>query len=107
MISSSPRVDSMLSGFTGLGLTSLRHAVIASALVYVAAWLAGLAGLLTGADPHAEAAQVSMVLADNATAAMAQSWLVHGIAAIALVWLVAGALRVLPPGRLHARIGGR
>ena len=48
-----------------------------------------------------------MVLADNATAAMAQSWLVHGIAAIALVWLVAGALRVLPPGRLHARIGGR
>ena len=92
MISSSPRVDSMLSGFTGLGLRALRHAVIASALVYVAAWLAGLAGLLTGADPHAGAAQVSMVLADNATAAVIQSWLVHGVAAIALLCLVGSAL---------------
>ncbi|HEY5151600.1 MAG TPA: hypothetical protein VIJ23_17655 [Mycobacterium sp.] len=104
MSSSSPRVDSMLSGFIGLGLRALRHAVIASALVYVAAWLAGLAGLLTGADPHAGAAQVSMVLADNATAAVIQSWLVHGVAAIALLCLVGSALRMLAPGP-HVRIG--
>ena len=86
------------------GSTHSRRAVIASALVYVAAWLAGLALLPIGADPHAGAAEVSTVLADNATAAVIQSWLVHGVAAIALVWFVGSALRMLAPGP-HTRIG--
>ena len=44
------------------------------------------------------------MLADNATAAVIQSWLVHGVAAIALVWFVGGALRMPAPGP-HVRIG--
>jgi len=40
----------------------------------------------TSADPHAGPAEVSTVLADNATAAVNHSWLVHGAAVTALVW---------------------
>ncbi|HEY5116918.1 MAG TPA: hypothetical protein VIJ00_15455 [Nakamurella sp.] len=116
MKSIQPQAVSTLSGFTGPGRaprrpepigpssTVSRRAVIASALVYVAAWLAGLAVLPTGVDPHAGPAEVSTVLADNATAAVIQSWLVHGVAAIALLCLVGSALRMLAAGP-HVRIG--
>ena len=116
MKSIQPQAVSTLSGFTGSGRaprrpepigpssTHSRRAVIAAAVVYVGAWLAGLAVLPTGADPHARAAEVSTVLADSGTAAVIQSWLVHGVAAIALLCLVGSALRMLAPGP-HARIG--
>ena len=70
-----------------------RRAVLPAATAYVAAWLAGLAVLPEAVDAHAGSAGPSArYLVAHAGAAVLQSWLVHGVAAVALVWFVRSAL---------------
>ena len=77
------------------------RAVLPAAAAYVAAWLAGLAVLPEAVDAHADAGSIGRYLVAHAGAAVLQSWLVHGVAAVALVWFVRSALAVL--GRDEAR----
>jgi hypothetical protein len=76
-----------------------RRSVPLAAVAYVGSWMAGLAVLPSGPAPHAAAADVSATLADHAPAAILQSWLVHGVAAIALVWFVRALLGLLTKDR--------
>ena len=69
--------------------------VLPAATAYVAAWLAGLAVLPEAVDAHADAGTIGRYLVAHAGAAVLQSWLVHGVAAVALVWFVRSALAVL------------
>ncbi len=82
-----------------------RRAVLPAATVYVAAWLAGLAVLPEAVDPRAGAGTIGRYLVAHAGAAVLQSWLVHGVAGMALVWFVRFALAVLGqderPSALH------
>ena len=73
-----------------------RHlATSVAATVYVAAWLVGLAVLPSGPDAAGSAGTIRSALAAHAGAAVLQSWLVHGVAAVALVCFVRSALRLL------------
>jgi hypothetical protein len=71
----------------------------AAATTYVTAWVAGLAVLPAGPDPHATAAQAVATLDAHRGTAALQSWLVHGVAAAALAWLALALLRMPPPRR--------
>ena len=79
-----------------------RRAVLPAAAAYVAAWLAGLAVLPEAVDPHADAGSIGRYLAAHAGAAVLQSWLVHGVAAVALV-----LVRPVRPGGAGRRSRGR
>ena len=46
-------------------------------------------------DAHADTGTIGRYLVAHAGAAVLQSWLVHGVAAVALVWFVRSALAVL------------
>ena len=76
-----------------------RHlATSVAATVYVAAWLVGLAVLPSGPDASGSAGTIRSALAAHAGAAVLQSWLVHGVAAVALVCFVRSALTLLERG---------
>ena len=72
-----------------------RRAVLPAATAYVAAWLAGLAVLPEAVDAHADTGTIGRYLVAHAGPAVLQSWLVHGVAGVALVWFVRSALAVL------------
>lgn len=71
----------------------------AAATTYVLAWLVGLAVLPAGPDPHGTAAEAVATLEAHRGAAVLQSWLVHGVAAVALAWLALALLRTAPARR--------
>lgn len=71
----------------------------AAATTYVTAWVAGLAVLPAGPDPHGTAAEAVATLDAHRGAAVLQSWLVHGLAAAALAWLAVALLRMPLPRR--------
>jgi hypothetical protein len=92
MSTTTPVVDE-LAGLNG------RRVLTAAGLVYVAAWLIGLATAPSAPSPDAADATVQAFYADNGSAALLQATLVHGIAGIALaVFVVALAHRLAAAG---------
>jgi hypothetical protein len=67
---------------------SRSRALAAAAIVYVAAWVIGLATAPSAPSPDAADATIQRFYADNGGAALAQATLVHGIAGIALAVFV-------------------
>lgn len=81
-----------------------RRALAAAAVVYVAAWLVGLATAPAAPDADATDATIHAFYADNSSAALLQATLVHFIAGVALaVFVVAVAGRLPVPADDRAR----
>jgi hypothetical protein len=76
------------------GLSS-RRALGAAALVYVAAWLIGLATAPSAPSSYAADTTIQAFYADNGSAALLQATLVHAIAGVALAVFVVALARHL------------
>jgi len=74
---------------------SSRRALGAAALVYVAAWLIGLATAPSAPSSDAADATIQAFYADNGSAALLQATLVHAIAGVALAVFVVALARYL------------
>ncbi len=80
-----------------------RHAYQWSGLVYVAAWLIGLALASSGPAPFDPAAEVHEYFIDHRSVALVQSLLVHGVAGVALIAFAVALSRHLAFEPLHLR----
>ena len=71
------------------------RALAGAGLVYVSAWLIGLATAPSAPSPDAADATIHAVYADNGSAALFQATLVHGIAGVALAVFIVALVRRL------------